>query len=82
LGRDTATAFAAVAMASLTQGANVSDADEFRKQADAAREMAAFSSKEEDKTFWLRFAEDWIKLAREADQTGKRLLSQDDQNPK
>jgi hypothetical protein len=82
LGRDTATAFAAVAMASLTQGANVSDADEFRKQADAAREMAALSSKEEDKTFWLRFAEDWIKLAREADQTGKRLLSQDDQNPK
>jgi gluconate kinase len=55
----------------------VSDADEFRKQANDARQMAARSLKQEDKAFWLRLAEDWIKLAQEADKNSGR---QDGQN--
>jgi hypothetical protein len=35
------------------------DADQFRKQA-------------KEKTFWLRLAEDWLKLAKEADNPTKR----------
>jgi hypothetical protein len=45
----------------------LTDANEFRKQAEEARQMAARSLKQEDKAFWLRMAEDWIKLAQEAD---------------
>ena len=44
-------------------------ADDFRKQAEEARQMAARSLKQEDKAFWLRLAEDWIKLAQQADET-------------
>jgi hypothetical protein len=40
----------------------MSNADEYRKQAEDARQMAARSLKEEDKAFWLRLAEDWLKL--------------------
>jgi hypothetical protein len=46
-------------------------ADEFRKQANDAREMATRALKQEDKAFWLRVAEDWIKLAQQADQSGE-----------
>ena len=45
----------------------MSDADDFRKQAEDARQMATRSLKQGDKAFWLRLAEDWIKLAQEAD---------------
>jgi hypothetical protein len=45
----------------------VSDADEFRKQAEDARQMAVRSLNHEDKDFLLRLAEDWIKLAQDAD---------------
>jgi hypothetical protein len=45
---------------------SVTDADEFRKQAIEARQMAARSLKQEDKAIWLRLAEDWIKLAQRA----------------
>jgi hypothetical protein len=41
--------------------------DEFRKQAEEVCQMAARSLKQQDKAFWLRLAEDWIKLAQEAD---------------
>jgi hypothetical protein len=47
-------------------------ADDFRKQADEARQMAACSLKQEDKAFWLRLAEDWIKLAGQTDDNTKR----------
>jgi hypothetical protein len=33
--------------------------------------MATRSLKQEDKAFWLRLAEDWIKLAQEADDAGR-----------
>jgi hypothetical protein len=38
----------------------MSDVEEFRKQAEDARQMAARSIKQDDKVFWLRLAEDWI----------------------
>jgi hypothetical protein len=50
----------------------VSAADDFRKQAEEARQMAARSLKQEDKAFWLRLAEDWLKLAQDADKGTKR----------
>jgi hypothetical protein len=50
----------------------VSNADQFRKDAEEARQMAARSTKQEDKAFWLRLAEDWYKLAQEADKNEDR----------
>ena len=50
----------------------MTDADDFRKQAEEARQMTARSLKQEDKAFWLRQAEDWIKLAQQADENTKR----------
>ena len=50
----------------------MSDADEFRKEAEEARKMSVRSLKQEDKVFWLRLAEDWIKLAQQADELEKR----------
>jgi hypothetical protein len=51
----------------------MSDADEFRKQAEECRQLAATAIKPKDKAFWLRLAEDWLKLAQEADKpVGKR----------
>ena len=50
----------------------MSSADQFRKNAEEAREMAAQSLKEEDKAFWLHLAEDWNKLAQEADKNEDR----------
>ena len=46
--------------------------DEFRKQAEVANKMAARCIKDEDKLFWSRLAEDWLKLAASADETDKR----------
>jgi hypothetical protein len=46
----------------------MSDAEEFRKQAHDARQMAAQSGKQEDKDFWLKLTEDWLKLAQSADE--------------
>ena len=50
----------------------MSDADDFRKQAEEARQTAASSLKSGDKVFWLRLAEDWMTLAQEADEMRKR----------
>jgi hypothetical protein len=58
----------------------VSYGDEFREQAKDARQMASRSLKQEDKAFWLRLAEDWIKLAQEADQRAERDRHQQDEN--
>jgi hypothetical protein len=49
-----------------------SQADEFRKQAEECRQLAATALKAIDKAFWLRLAEDWLKLAQEADKPSKR----------
>jgi hypothetical protein len=50
---------------------NVSDSDEYRKQAEEARQMAAKAVLREDQVFWLRMAEDWAKLAQAADERSK-----------
>ncbi len=50
----------------------MSNADQFRKDAEEARQMAARTTKQEDKAFWLRLAEDWNKLAQEADKNEDR----------
>jgi hypothetical protein len=43
------------------------DADQFRKEAKEARQMADSAAIPEDKEFWLHIAEEWLKLAQEAD---------------
>jgi hypothetical protein len=55
----------------------VSDADEFRKQAEPAREMAERALSQEEKAFW---AEDWLRLAQAANQGEKRRKGQAGQN--
>jgi len=50
----------------------MSDADDFRKQAEECRQLAAAAIKPADKAFWLRVAEDWLRLAQEADKPSKR----------
>ena len=50
----------------------MSDADDFRKQAVECRQLAATTTIPADKAFWLRVAEDWLKLAQEADKSLKR----------
>ena len=50
----------------------MSNADQFRKDAEEARQMAARSTKQEDKAFWLCLAEDWYKLAQETDKNVDR----------
>jgi hypothetical protein len=48
-------------------GANVGMADEFLKQAEEAKQMARHCLKVENEAWWLRLAENWLKLAREAE---------------
>jgi hypothetical protein len=48
------------------------DGDQFRKQAEECRQLAATALKAVDKAFWLKLAEDWLKLAQEADKPTKR----------
>jgi hypothetical protein len=49
-----------------------SQADDFRKQPEECRQLSATALKSVDKAFWLRLAEDWLKLAQEADKPSKR----------
>jgi hypothetical protein len=42
-------------------------ADVYRKQAKACRELAS-QARCEDRTFWLRLSDDWLKLAHDADE--------------
>jgi hypothetical protein len=49
----------------------MSDADQYRKQAEDARQIAAKTANQDCKTFWLRMAEDWDRLARVADDRRK-----------
>jgi hypothetical protein len=46
--------------------------DEFRKQAEVANKMVDRCVKDEDKLFWRRSADNWLKLAASADETDKR----------
>jgi hypothetical protein len=45
----------------------MNDAYDFRKQAEKAHQMAADARKPEDKASWLLLAEDWLRLAQDAD---------------
>jgi hypothetical protein len=49
-------------------------ADPFRRNAEECRQLAARALKAADKVFWLRLAEDWLKLAQEADKPTKGPL--------
>jgi hypothetical protein len=46
----------------------VSDAAKYHQLAEECRYLSALCSKQEHKAFWLRLAEDWSKLAQDADQ--------------
>jgi hypothetical protein len=50
------------------KNSNVSDAAKYHKLAEECRYLSALCSKQEHKAFWLRLAEDWSKLAQDADQ--------------
>ena len=43
------------------------DAVEFRKQAEDTRQMALQATNPADKEAWLRIADEWLRLAQEAD---------------
>jgi hypothetical protein len=53
-------------------GIRLGDGDEFRRQAEACRQLAAAALKPKDKDFWMRLAEDWLELARKADALATR----------
>jgi hypothetical protein len=48
------------------------ETDEYRKQAEDARQFASRALKAEDKAFWLRLADDWQKLAEDADRDDEK----------
>jgi hypothetical protein len=48
------------------------DASRFRKQAEEAREHASKAFSQLDKEAWLRVAEDWLKLAVNAEQWDRK----------
>jgi hypothetical protein len=37
--------------------------DRYRALAEQCRQLASLTPKDDDKTFWLRRAEDWVRLA-------------------
>jgi hypothetical protein len=41
--------------------------DQFRKQAEECRQLAAMMQNADNKAFWLRLAEEWTKLVEVAD---------------
>jgi hypothetical protein len=49
----------------------VTTSEEYRRHAEQARKVAADSHREDDKTFWLKMAGDWERLAQLADQRRK-----------
>jgi hypothetical protein len=45
------------------------DAERFRKEAEECRELAEKAMSPLDKEAWVRLAEDWLKLAQEAERS-------------
>jgi gluconate kinase len=45
----------------------LADAQEFRAQAALARFLAARALKDQDRTFWLKLADEWLQLALQAE---------------
>lgn len=58
----------------------MSGIDQLRKNAEAARELAAKSQNEADRALWLGIAKDWEFLAVLAENQIKRGDSQDSEN--
>ena len=58
------------------------DPAEFRKCAEECRQMAGTSRSPEDQALWVRLAEDWLSLAKVADDHDKKAPSQDTKNSK
>jgi hypothetical protein len=54
----------------------MSTTDECRKHAEDCRALAARAIKAADKAFWLRLAEDWLKLAQEVESSVPRRYLQ------
>lgn len=46
--------------------------DEYNAYAEQCRQLAALSLKRDDKTFWLRLAEEWARLAEVIAGNGQR----------
>jgi hypothetical protein len=59
-------------MMMLRSGSSVSEVAAFRKEAEECRQLASTSKKPEDKVFWLRLAEDWLKLAQQVENRRKK----------
>ncbi len=60
---------------------NVSEAEEFRKQASEARQMAAECLHQSERRFWLGLADDWTKLAEKAEQADRKDHRYDTKSP-
>jgi hypothetical protein len=60
----------------------VKDAAEFRKRAEECRQMAGASRTPEDQALWVRLAEDWLSLAKVADEHDKKAARPDTKNSK
>ena len=50
----------------------MNDHDEFRQRAVECRQVAATVTDASDKAFWLRLADDWMKIASQADKVSGR----------
>jgi len=60
--------------------AKVSDAAEFRKQAEECRQFAETTRNSNDRKFWLSLVRDWLKLAQVADDYKKKRIRQHSEN--
>jgi hypothetical protein len=54
----------------------MSDAIEFRKQAEECQQLAKTSRNPDNRKFWLKLAADWLKLAQAADNYQKTRIHQ------
>ena len=45
----------------------MSPADDYRKNADECRELAAKASNPNDKAQWLKLVQEWLRMAQEAE---------------
>jgi hypothetical protein len=48
------------------------EADDFRRKAEACRRLAAIEPSEDETSYWLRRADEWQKLAAEAERLSNR----------
>jgi len=53
-------------------GVRRADAEEFRRQSEACRQLSTTALKLEDKEFWMGLAKDWLGLAETAEKLAIR----------